>query len=94
LPDGCLRAIVTHDAHPKYGPLWHISISHRNRDGAPDRCPTWDELKLAKYRLLPPDVDVPMVLIFPRKNNKAPYIDIHPTCLHLWESVDKNIDAD
>jgi hypothetical protein len=91
LEDGCLRAIVGHEP-TAVGKLWHISISHRNKDGAPDRCPTWDEMKFAKYRLLPPEVDVNMVLIFPKKNTSSPYIDIHPTCLHLWESIEKDIE--
>ena len=85
--DGHLKAIVSRD-ETKQGPLWHVSISHVGHDWHPDRCPTWDEMKHAKYTLVPDDV--PMVLIFPRKT--APYTNTYPTCLHLWESTEKDVD--
>jgi hypothetical protein len=89
--DGKLAAIVSQDAAGKDCRLiWHLSVSHRGKDGGHFRCPTWDEIKHAKYQLLPRDVDVCMVLIFPRKG--VPYADEHPTCLHLWET-DGEIDV-
>src|SRR5262245_56756431 len=72
--DGWLRAMVSRDP-TTHGDLWHISVSHWSRDRKPDRCPTWDELKHAKFSLMP--ADVPMVLIFPRR--AAPYVNEHPT---------------
>lgn len=90
--DGDLLAVVSHDAAGKNGcKLWHISVSHRDKDGEPDRVPTWDELKHAFYRLV--QEDVPMVLIFPRRTlPPEQYVDIHPTTLHLWESTEEMVD--
>jgi hypothetical protein len=82
--DGLLRAILTCDEVREEKLLWHISVSHRDKDGIPDRVPTWDELKSAKYQLVPEDVV--MVLIFPRRTAK--YVNVHDTCLHLWQDED------
>lgn len=83
--DGKLRAVVSQD-QIREGPRWHISVSHRTTDGRHVRLPTWDELKHAKYMLVP--VDCAMVLIITRKKlpESAPYVDLHPTTLHLWEA--------
>jgi hypothetical protein len=35
---------------------WHLSISH------PSRYPTWDEIKTARYKLVPHDVTMAMIL--------------------------------
>lgn len=86
--DGVLFALVSQD-QTTAGKLWHVSVSFRDRDGSYSRCPTWDELKHAKFHLVP--ADIAMVLIFPRKN--VPYVNVHSTTLHLWESTDKNIDV-
>lgn len=86
---GTLVAILTRDPVCADGrTLWHLSISHQDRNGKPDRYPTWDELKHAKYQLVPDDVV--MILIFPRKTSE--YVDVHATTLHLWET-DKEIDS-
>lgn len=85
---GVLWACVSRD-QTSSGLLWHVSISHRDRQGNPDRCPTWDEMKSAKYQLVPDDVA--MVLIFPRRTD--PYVNEYPTCLHLWQSGDSEIGA-
>ncbi len=83
-PDGTLKALVAREAVPdSKRPLWHLSVSHSDQDGRPDRMPSWDEIKHAKYTLV--QEDVCMVLIFPRK--KVPYADAHPTTLHLWEET-------
>ena len=85
VPDGTLQTLVSQDQPDNSRPLWHLSVSHRNLDGKPDRVPTWDELKHAKYALVP--ADVPMVLIFPRKKLPAGgYVNLYETCLHLWEA--------
>lgn len=78
--DGFLIAMVSQDQCPE-GLLWHISVSHRDKANKPDRCPTWDELKHAAYRLI--QEDVALVLVFPKRSE--PYVDIHPTTLHLWQ---------
>lgn len=89
---GYLTAIVTRDAVSDGKPLWHISVSLWAGPGKPgSRYPTWDELKHAYYTLIPDDV--PMVLVFPRRSTpKHCYVDIAPTCLHLWESTDATVD--
>lgn len=73
--DGILQVIVSYEQID--GLKWHISVTHDAR------CPTWDELKQAKYTLLPSDADVEMSIVFPRKTDD--YVDIHKFCLHLWE---------
>lgn len=84
--DGLFKAVVSKDpAGPGGKLIWHLSVSKVDRHGSPDRCPTWDELKSAKYQLVPEDVC--MVLIFPRKS--APYVNVATTCLHLWESTEE-----
>ncbi len=56
---------------------WHLSISH------PQRYPTWDEMKDARYRLLPDDCY--MIQILPPK---AQYLNVHERCFHLIELRD------
>jgi hypothetical protein len=51
---------------------WHFSIS------CPDRNPTWEEQRNARYELVPDDVY--MVQILPPK---AQYVNKHPFCFHL-----------
>lgn len=53
---------------------WHLSISH------PTRNPTWEEIKMARYALIPDDVWMAMLLP-PKKH----YINVHEHCFHLWE---------
>lgn len=87
VPDWILGAIASRDEVESGKRLWHLSVSHHNHHDWPDRCPTWDELKHAAYRLV--QADVPLVLIFPRRStSKEKYVDIHPTTLHLWESTE------
>ncbi len=62
---------------------WHLSISVNADNGKEKsfpRLPTWDELKEARYKFLPPDVN--MAIMFPPKDV---YYNLHPTCLHLLE---------
>lgn len=52
----------------------HLSISHARR------YPTWNEIRDARYDLLP---DVPcMAMILPPRED---YVNLHPNCFHLWE---------
>lgn len=78
--DGNLRACVSREPAGKNGKmLWHISVSHR------ERMPTWDEMKMAAYRLVP--ADVPLILIFPRRSTpKGKYTNVFEYCLHLYEA--------
>ena len=52
----------------------HLSVAH------PKRYPTWDEIKEARYQLLPDDCY--MALMLPPKEY---WINIHKNCFHLWE---------
>lgn len=60
---------------------WHLSIAH------PARLPTWREVAEARYRLLPADLVCGMIL-----PPKAAYVNIHETCLHVYEIADPNPD--
>lgn len=53
---------------------WHMSISH------PTRYPTWDEIKTARYALIPRHVTMAMILPPPDE-----YLNVHQTTFHLWE---------
>ncbi|SFU39659.1 DUF7694 domain-containing protein [Alicyclobacillus macrosporangiidus] len=60
------------ERHRKIG--WHMSISH------PNRYPTWDEIRDARYELVPDDVTMAMLLP-PRRE----YVNLHQNCFHLHE---------
>ena len=66
---GPLRAIISKDLG-----RWHMSIS------CSDRHPTWEEIKQARYDLLPDDIF--MVQILPPKKY---FVNVHPHTFHLWE---------
>lgn len=57
---------------------WHMSISH------PNRLPTWEEQKDARYALVPDEVV--MVSIMPTRKE---YVNMHPNCFHWWEANKK-----
>jgi len=57
---------------------WHLSMS------CEDRLPTWDEIKEARNRLLPPDIF--LCLLFPPEKY---WMNVHEYCLHLWEIRDE-----
>lgn len=52
----------------------HLSISH------PSRFPTWDEIKDARYALLPDDIDMAMYL-----PSQSKYVNVHNNCFHLFQ---------
>lgn len=52
----------------------HLSISH------PDRHPTWDEMKQARYELLPDNIDMAMYLPASKE-----YVNIHNHCFHWYQ---------
>lgn len=56
------------------GSGWHLSISH------PSRYPTWDEIKDARYKLLPNDLTMAMLL-----PSQEQYVNLHPNCFHLYQ---------
>lgn len=53
---------------------WHLSIAHKSR------YPTWDEIKEARYRLVPDEVTMAMIL--PPSDG---YVNLHNNCFHLYE---------
>ena len=53
---------------------WHLSISH------PSRYPTWDEIRDARYDLLPDGCTMAMLL-----PPKGEYVNLHRNCFHLHE---------
>lgn len=57
--------------------MWHLSISRE------DRYPGWDEIKDARYALLPLGLTFAMLLPPPGE-----YVNIHRNCFHLWEYDD------
>lgn len=70
---GSCRVLVSHEDHN--GKMrWHLSISH------PARYPKWEEIKDARYALLPLGLTFGMMLPPPNE-----YVNIHPNCFHLWE---------
>lgn len=78
---GEFTVIVGHErvAPPLAGVLeegrrWHLSISH------PTRYPTWDEIKAARYGLVPGAAW--MVQLLPPPTH---FHSLHPNCFHLWE---------
>jgi hypothetical protein len=75
--DGHLMVIVGQEAEG-----WHLSISHRtnHHPPRPGRNPRWAEIKDARYRFLPADINVAMML--PPAHE---YVNVMDTCFHLWE---------
>lgn len=58
---------------------WHLTIS------APDRHPTWDEIKTARYRLCGPDTVMAMIL--PPAENYV-NVEAQDHVMQLWEIAD------
>lgn len=71
--DGC-NIWVTRDVYEAGFVRWHLSISRR------DRYPSWDEIRDARYALLPDDITMAMLL-----PPKAEYVNLHKNCFHLHE---------
>lgn len=73
--DAC-RVLVSQEPRPGKGERrwWHLSIS------CADRYPTWEEIKDARYSLLP--MGLTFAQLLPPLNE---FVNIHPNCFHLWE---------
>lgn len=54
--------------------FWHMSISHHRQN------PTWEEIRDARYALIPDDVTMAMIL-----PPKSEYVNIHEFCFHLHQ---------
>lgn len=73
--------IVGHEPLGPGGELrWHLSISHRNR------YPTWDEIKEARYRFIPDQVTMAMLL--PPEDE---YVNVHNNTFHLHEFIGNEV---
>lgn len=70
---GC-KVLVSHEDHGKGRMRWHLSISRE------DRYPGWNEIKDARYSLMPDDITVAQIL-----PPAAEFVNIHSNCFHLWE---------
>lgn len=72
---GECRVILAREPHGKGGKLlYHLSIS------CADRYPTWEEIKDARYSLMPLGSTVAQIL-----PPMSEYINIHNNTFHLWE---------
>jgi hypothetical protein len=56
---------------------WHLSISR------PDRLPSWEEIRDARYALIPDEVTM-AALLPPR----AEYVNVHEFCMQLYQVPD------
>jgi hypothetical protein len=77
---GALSVLLCDEDTPEYKLTgrYHLSISH------PHRYPKWDEIKSARYDLIPNDVT--MMMYLPRRED---YVNVHPNCFHLHETKEK-----
>jgi len=73
---GDLRVWVTRDLYTTGIVRWHMSIS------TPTRYPVWNEIRDARYALMPDDITMAMLL-----PPKAEYVNVHPNCFHLHEII-------
>ena len=75
---GALRVCVNREPTFKDGRIsWHLSISTSSR------YPTWDEIKKARYDLIPHDIWMVQVLPPPQH-----FVNEHPNTFHLWQSFE------
>lgn len=84
--DGHLTVFVGREPDPSFDrPMWHLSISHRTNESRPKpgRYPDWDEITEARYRFIPNETRVAMLLP-PREE----WVSVHDTTFHLWEISD------
>ena len=72
---GECRVILSREPRPNDGSKrWHLSISCANR------YPTWEEIKDARFSLLPLALTFAQILPPPSE-----YVNIYSNCFHLWE---------
>ena len=60
--------------------MWHVSVSHPNRE------PSWDEVRRIREAATPDSVTMAMIL-----PPRSEYVNVHETCLHLWELRDGQV---
>jgi hypothetical protein len=78
----CNIMLAREPVGPNLTYLWHLSIS------CLDRHPTWDEIKTARYRLLPGDLCFGMLL-----PPAGLYVNLSAQdhVFHLWEITDPRV---
>ena len=74
---GDLSIWVSREVHNGCQLRWHMSIS------APDRNPLWEEIRDARYDLLPDDCIMGQLL-----PPKREYVNVHEHCFHLHEIIE------
>jgi hypothetical protein len=74
---GECRVIISREIHRDHTLHWHLSIS------CPNRNPTWEEIKDARYSLLPDEAMMAMFL-----PPKREFVNIHEFCFHLYEIIE------
>jgi hypothetical protein len=74
---GDLRIWITRDLWGGSLLRWHMSISTATR------YPVWEEIRDARYALMPNNITVGMLL-----PPKEEYVNLHPNCFHLHEIVE------
>ena len=70
----CTILVATEPLGPNGALRWHLSISHSRR------YPHWNEIKEARYRLIPNEV---MVALFLPPMEQ--YVNVHGNCFHLHQ---------
>ncbi len=60
---------------------WHLSVSK------PDSLPTWEEMRDARYELIPDEAT--MALLLPPK---LEYVNVHDYCLQMYEIPGEYVD--
>lgn len=78
---GAQLRIMTSQDPAEVGGNWRLSASVMQPDGRCVRYPSWDEIKLARYRLIPKGVNMAMIL----PDNHSLYVDAMPLCLQMVE---------
>lgn len=64
---------------------WHLSIAFKSKrllGNTGGRLPTWEEIHDARYKFIPDDVTMGMLL-----PPRAEYVNVHKTTMHLHEIV-------
>lgn len=77
--DECAIIVAREPIGPDRSLRWHLSISH------PSRYPTWDEIKVARYALTPPEITMAMILPPP---DEYVNVEAQDNVFHLHEIDD------
>lgn len=70
----CAIIVASEPVGPNGALRWHLSISHSRR------YPHWEEIKAARYELIPDEAMMAMIL-----PPAEQYVNLNPYCFHLYE---------